>query len=372
MDDSEDSPHVIIDNGSYYIKAGISGEEGPRSVFPSCIGYTPYNDDKNKYIVGTDCEPMRDKLKINYPIEYGVVKNWDDMEKIWKHTYINELAMEPDYHNVMLTILPYSPKEQIEKSSEIMFEHFNVKGLYMEYPGCLSLYSEGKFDGFSIDLGDMVSNFIPILDGQYIPYNITRFDIGGRDITEFVKKSIINKIQKYLPNVQRDIIKDIKEKACYVPLEYEEELKSVEPFEYEMPDGEKLTIKDERIRCPEGLFKSSLIGKEDFDIGKICNDLIKKYKENEQKILYNSIVLSGGNSMFNGLPERLTREIKSLAPYSMKEEVQVIASPERKYSAVNGGCIISSIEAFKNKWITKAEYEESGSDIVYKKCIKSL
>ena len=100
--------------------------------------------------------------------------------------------------------------------------------------------------------------------------------------------------------------------------------------------------------------------------------MIKKYKENEQKILYNSIVLSGGNSMFNGLPERLTREIKLLAPDSMKEEVHVIASPERKYSVVIGGSILSSIETFKNKWITKAEYEESGSDIVYKKCIKSL
>ena len=84
------------------------------------------------------------------------------------------------------------------------------------------------------------------------------------------------------------------------------------------------------------------------------------------------IVLSGGNSMFNGLPERLTREIKSLAPDSMKEEVQVIASPERNCSAIKGGSILSIIDTFKNKWITKAEYEESGSDIVYKKCIKSL
>ena len=93
--------------------------------------------------------------------------------------------------------------------------------------------------------------------------------------------------------------------------------------------------------------------------------MIKKYKENEQKILYNSIVLSGGNSM-------LTREIKLLAPDSMKEEVNVIASPERNESSIKGGSILSSIETFKNKWITKAEYEESGSDIVYKKCIKSL
>ena len=372
MEDSDGYANVIIDNGSYYIKAGLSGEERPRSVFNSCIGYIPYNDDKSKYFVGDKCMSMRDKLNINYPIEYGVVKNWDDMEKIWKHTFVNELAMEPEYHNVMLTTLPNSPKEHVEKSSEIMFEHFNAKGLYMEYPGILSLYSEGKFDGFSIDLGDMVSNFIPIIDGKYIPYNIIRFDIGGRDITEFVKNSIMHKIQKYLPNVQKDIIKEIKEKACYVALEFEEELKSVEPFDYEMPDGEILTIKDERIRCPECLFKSSLIGKEDFNIVNICNDLIKKYNKNEQKILYNGIVLSGGNSMFKELTERLTREIKCSAPDSMMEEVHVIASPERKYSAAIGGMVLSSIETFKDKWVTKAEYEESGSNIIYKKCIKSL
>ena len=372
MEDSDDYPNVIIDNGSYYIKAGSSKDEEPRAVFRSCIGYTPYNDDKNKYFVGAEPEPNKDKLNINYPIEYGVVKNWDDMEKIWNHIFFNELAMDPEYHNVMLTTLPYSPKENIEKSCEIMFENLNVPGLYMEYPGCLSLYCAGKFTGLSIDLGDMVSHFIPILDGQYIPYNITSFDIGGRDITEFVKRLIIHKIQKYSPYVQKDIIKDVKEKACFVSLDYEEELKYVDPFDYEMPDGEKLTIRDERIRSPEVLFKPSMIGKEDFDIAKICNDSIRKYKENEQRDLYNSIILSGGNSMFNGLPERLTREIKSLAYESKKEEVQVIASPERKYSAVIGGIILSSLETFKDKWINKAEYEESGPDIAYKKCLKSL
>ena len=160
----EDFPGVIIDNGSYYIKAGIGGEEGPRAVFNSCIGYTP---DKYHFFIGQKAKIYNTNM--NFPIEYGVVKNWDDMEKIWKYTFFDELESDPKNNNVMLTILPYSPKEQIEKSSEIMFEHFNVKGLYMEYPGCLSLYSEGKFDGFSIDLGDMVSNFIPILDGKYIP-----------------------------------------------------------------------------------------------------------------------------------------------------------------------------------------------------------
>ena len=169
-----------------------------------------------------------------------------------------------------------------------------------------------------------MSNFIPIIDGKYILYNITRFDIGGRDLTEFIKKLIIEKILKLSTNVQREIIKDIKEKACYVAFDFEDELNFVDPFNYIMPAGEILTIKDQRIICPEALFKSSVIGKEDFNISQICYDSIKKYDYKEQKDFYNSIVLSGGTSMFKGFPERLKREIKNLAPESLKEEVNVI------------------------------------------------
>ena len=368
----EDYHNIIIDNGSYYIKAGLSGEEQPRTIFRSLIGYPKNKDCEINFLVGCDAEAKSDRLNISYPIEYGAVKNWDEMEKIWKHTFINELAIDPEGHNIMLTTLPFSPKEYNEKSIEIMFENFNVNGFYMEYPGALSLYCFGKVSGLSIDLGDMVSNFIPIIDGKYILYNITRFDIGGRDLTEFIKKLIIEKILKLSTNVQREIIKDIKEKACYAAFVFEDELNFVDPFNYEMPDGEILTIKDQRIICAEALFKSSMIGKEDFNISQICYDSIKKYDYKEQKDFYNSIVLSGGTSMFKGFPERLKREIKNLAPESLKEEVNVIAFPERKCSAVIGGSIMSSLESFKDMWITKDEYEESGAAIIYKKCIKTL
>ena len=106
----EERPNVIIDTGSYYTKTCLSQEEEPRSVFPSCIGYA--QNDSN-YFIGIDAYALRDKynLKMNYPIEYGAVNNWDDMEKIFRHIFPNELCMEPDLHNVMLTILPQSPKE---------------------------------------------------------------------------------------------------------------------------------------------------------------------------------------------------------------------------------------------------------------------
>ena len=84
--------------------------------------------------------------------------------------------------------------------------------------------------------------------------------------------------------------------------------------------------------------------------------------------MYNCIILSGGNTMFNGLPERFTKDIKCLVPESMKEEVKIIASPERKFEVWNGCSIISSTSEFESSWITKTEYEESGATIVHRKC----
>ena len=137
-----------------------------------------------------------------------------------------------------------------------------------------------------------------------------------------------------------------------------------------MPDGEHIILKDLRIRCPEILFKPQMIGIEIviYNIGETCYNSIQKCDIDKRKDLYNSIILSGGTSMFNGLPERLTKDIKYLAPDSMKKKVKVIASPERKFASWIGGSILSSISTFEDFWITKDEYEESGVNIVHRKC----
>ena len=126
-----------------------------------------------------------------------------------------------------------------------------------------------------------------------------------------------------------------------------------------------------RFICPEILFRPSIVG---IEIGvrkieEICNDSIQKCDDIDiRKELYNSIVLAGGTSMFNGLPERLIKEIKALAPKSMKQEVRVIVSPERRFATWIGGSILSSFSEFKSCWITKTEYEEQGETIVRRKC----
>ena len=114
-EEGEAKPHIIIDNGTGYCKAGLSGEEGPRAVFPACVGYPKYasgmvGGDKKEFFVGADAEAKRGVLKLNYPIEHGVVNNWDDMEKIWGHVFTNELRVAPEEHNVMLTEAPMNSK----------------------------------------------------------------------------------------------------------------------------------------------------------------------------------------------------------------------------------------------------------------------
>ena len=252
---------------------------------------------------------------------------------------------------------------------QIMFETFNIAGFYLANPANLCLYSEGKFTGLVVELGDGISQFAPFFDGYSIYDKIIIQKLGGRDLTEYMAQQLQKQDYNFNTSASKEIAKVIKEKTCYTAFDYEEEIKYIEPFDYEMPDGKHLIIKEPRINCPEILFKPEMIGIEIniYNIGETCNNLIQKCDIDKRKDFYNCIILSGGTSMFNGLPERLTKEIKALAPRHMDEEVKVIVSPERKYAAWIGGAILSNISTFES-WITKTEYEESGACIVHRKC----
>ena len=228
MDDDEKRPNIIIDNGGGYIKAGFSGEEGPSAVFQTMVGY-PKNHvensgDKKDYYVGKDAEDKIEELKLNYPIEYGIVTNWDDMEKIWGHIFTNELRVEPEEYNVMLTEVPQNPKENRENMIRIMFETFNVDKFYLSNPALLSMYSTGKFSGFVVDLGEGICQFCPIFDGYPSPTHIIIQKLGGRELTEYMVKNLQGQGHSFYTSAKKEIAKNIKEKACYVALDYEDEL----------------------------------------------------------------------------------------------------------------------------------------------------
>ncbi|CAD5126846.1 DgyrCDS14876 [Dimorphilus gyrociliatus] len=361
---------VVVDNGSGFIKAGFSGDKEPMTIFPTIVGKSKsVMKDQKHYYYGDEAQSMRKKLGIRYPIEKGIVRNWDDMEQIWQHTFYNELHVLPEEQPILMTEAPTNPRPIREKMTQIMFETFNVPYFYVSVPAVLALYAEGRTTGVVLSSGDSLTHAVPVYDGHIVPNATIHLDIAGKDLTDYLIKILGDKGYNLTSSDDRVIATDIKEKLNYVALNFEEEILCDSSIEkrYELPDGQEMTIGNERFRCPEVLFHPSILGLESDGIHRTIYNSITKCDDNIRDTLFNNIILSGGCTMCEGIGQRVHKELALILP--PRKRCNVIASAKRKYSPWIGGSSLASLSTFREMSISRKEYDESGSSIIHRKCL---
>jgi len=368
---------VVIDNGSGTVKAGFAGDERPKCLFSTYVGRPKHTKVmvgavEGDQFIGNRAEELKGLLRLQHPMEHGIVNNWNDMEHIWNHLY-SELKIQPEEHPVLLTEAPINPRKNREKAAEIFFETFNVPALFISMQAVLSLYASGRTTGIVLDSGDGVTHTVPVYEGFALPHAIMRIDLAGRDITEHLQTLLRRAGYAFTTTAEKEIVRTIKETACYVAFDpaKEEELlepdKSSKPVQmaYKLPDGTTIDLGPERFRAPEPLFHPDLIGEEFLGIHECVVTSIKKADLDLRKTLYSNIVLSGGSTLFPGFGDRLLHEVKRLAPKEVK--IKISAPPERKYSTWIGGSILASLDTFRKMWVSHDEYEEDGANVVHRK-----
>eukprot|EP00066_Takifugu_rubripes_P027500 XP_011616766.1 PREDICTED: uncharacterized protein LOC101074536 isoform X1 [Takifugu rubripes] len=367
---------IVLDTGSGFMKAGFADEDLPNVVFPTIIGMPKYEEIMNgraerETYIGHEAQHMRGVLALKHPIKNGIIQNWDEMEKIWHHTFL-QMRVDPEDHPVLLTEAAMNPLENRRRMVEIMFECFNVPFTYVAMQAVLSLYASGRSTGVVFDSGDGVSHSVPVFDGHYLPHAVQRFPLAGVDVTLHLIKLLQEQGVCMRTTAEVEIVREMKEKCCRVALNYEAELcaggSSCREMHFTMPDGQIVTVNTERFRAPEILFKPELIGRDHCGIHESLLKSILSSDIDLRRSLLQNIVLSGGNTLLSGFPERLQAEIQGLLPPDMGECVHVISPVDRDFSVWSGGAMLANLQSFNLAWISLEEYEEHGPHIVHRKC----
>jgi actin-related protein 2 len=380
---------VVCDNGTGFVKCGFAGANFPTSIFPSLVGRPVLrfeerieNVQLKDIMVGDEASKLRTMLQITYPLDNGVIRNWEDMGYVWDYTFNEKLKINPKECKIMLTEAPLNPQQNRKKMIEVMFEKYGFKSVYIGIQAVLTLYAQGLLTGVVVDSGDGVTHIVPVFEGYSMPHLTRRLDVAGRDVTRYLIKLLLLRGYAFNRTADFETVRQIKEKLCYVGYDLELEKRLAQETTvlvetYTLPDGRIIRVGGERFQAPEVLFEPHLIDVEGMGMGDLLFDCITKADVDIRTEFFNHIVLSGGSTMYPGLPSRLEKEIRKLYLEKVlkgnKENMarfkcRIEDPPRRKHMVFLGGAVLADIMKDKDHfWMNKNEYEEQGADVL-KKC----
>ncbi|XP_038603315.1 actin-85C-like [Tachyglossus aculeatus] len=370
-----DRPAVILDNGSGLCKAGLSGEQAPRSVLASVVGYPKgvslmIGAGQKDYYLGKEAQAKRGILSLRYPLRHGIVTAWDDMEKIWSYIYWHELRERPSQQPVLVTEAPQNPHANRARMTEILFESFQVPALYVGLQALMALYSSGRTTGLVLDSGDGVTTTVPVFRGHCLRHGVSRADFAGRDVTTHLATLLLETGHSFVSSAEQEIVRDIKERMCFVEADPTRRRRRRAPTRlrnYLLPDGRPIQVGDQLWRAPEALFDPLGAGVEAPGVHRMAFHSVTHCSRSTHKEIWANVVLSGGSTLFRGLRERLGRELRALAPEA--PPIAITAPPNRLYSVWVGASVLASLSSFREMWVTGAAYREFGPSVMQRRCL---
>ena len=374
------TPVIVVDMGSGLCKAGFMCDERPSIVFPNIVGRMK-SDPTIFGSFGDEALAARDSQRLRYPVEHGLVTNWEDAERVWNHLFYDRLRVRPADRPVLVTEPPLNPKASRERTAQIMFETFNVPAMYLSIGAILALYLTGRTSGLVVDSGAGVTFVVPIYEGYALPHAIQRVDLAGRDVDQSLESLLRQHQGRQLPasllddrNALEALLRDIKERHAHVTScsrEVSGDGGGAAAVKYALPGGGVLELGSELSMCMECLFDPSVIGFSAPGLGDVVYNAIMRTDVDLKKKMFDSIVLSGGTTMCRGFAERLHAELEARAPSSVRIKI-VHAAADGMCANWAGGSRLVSLPAFQTHgdsfWVTRQDYDEEGPTIVHKKC----
>ena len=378
---------IIVDIGSGEVKAGFSGEEKPKIIFKNYFGEPKYkkvlrtfekeNQELNDQYIGDDCDKYMGLIKLRFPVKHGVFENEQDILSVFNYLYskLGINSQEIKEHPLLLTEPLLNPYINREKIAYSLFDNLGVPALFFASQPILSLFSTSSTSGTVLESGEGVTQSCVVYEGYSIPSSYERYNYGGADVTEYLKNLLKKRGYHFYNSTEFRLVNEIKENSCFcygnnnIKNDIGDAKKSANknPINYYLPDGSSISVGDERLLAPEILFNPEYIGKEYLSFPDMIINSINKVDIQLKQKSYENILLSGGNTNFNGLNEQLHFELKNKLNKNMKINLNKLEKPQ--YCCWIGGNIISTLEVFKKMWVTKNDWNEKGSKVIHVKTI---
>ncbi|XP_074162186.1 actin-like [Sminthopsis crassicaudata] len=357
---------LVIDIGSDWCRTGLGGRNHPTLAVPEVVGYQPYPENpgpsnpKTRKIVGSSNLSLLRQLRTEFPVRRREITNWDALEAVLTYSY-NHLKLKAEDHPVLLTGFIVNSLNHRRKLMEIMMESFNVPSVHIGNQAELCLFGSGFLTGLVLHSGTGITSISPVCNGRVKELSTKVFEMAGIDVSLFLHKALFNKSMNLDSLSQRNDM-DIVKKLCYVsknPNQKDSAVDSVSnlPGVTALPDGKIINLAKELRTSPDMFFWTSNSNFPNMDLSSEVIETVTKCDIEERSSLFSNVVLSGGNTLFTGFPERLLWELNNIRPQWFP--AQVVSRPNRIILSWVGGSIVSCLSSFHSQYLTNKEYQEA-------------